>query len=77
MKRFPTRCWTIVTQGFMALGMSGAVSLLVTCVNTGVDAGLLQRWLGAWGFAFPIAWGAALVWRPVAFLLARLICDEA
>ena len=53
------------------------VALVVTALNTGVDAGLAARWIRAWTPACPCAIVAAYLWRPlawrIALALARLV----
>ncbi|WP_166636828.1 DUF2798 domain-containing protein [Cognatilysobacter terrigena] len=56
--------------GVLAIGMSAFVALVVTALNTGVDAGLAVRWLRAWGPACPAAIVAAYAWRPLAWRIA-------
>ena len=55
--------------------MSAFVALVVTAINTGVDAQLVARWLHAWRLALPAAIVAAYLFRPLAwrtaFVLAR------
>lgn len=59
--------------GFLAVGMSAFVALVVTVINTGVDAGLLVRWLHAWSIACPAAILAAYLLRPLALGAARAV----
>lgn len=56
--------------GVLAVGMSAFVALVVTALNTGVDAHLAMRWLHAWTPACPAAIVAAYAWRPVAWRIA-------
>lgn len=41
----------------MSIGLSGFLSAAITAINTGVDAGFIDRWLPAyalaWSLAFP------------------------
>lgn len=59
---------------FLATGMSAFVAAVVTCLNTGMDAGLAWRWLRAWSLAWPAAVAAAYLLRPLAW---RLSCAVA
>lgn len=59
--------------GFLAVGMSAFVALVVTAVNTGIDAGVLLRWARAWAIACPAAIVAAYLLRPWAMGLARTV----
>ena len=58
--------WRLIHTGLLSGGMSALVAFIVTLINTGVDAGLFQRWLIAWSLAYPVAWFAALIWGPSA-----------
>ena len=58
---------------FQATGMSAFVALVVTAINTGVDAHLVGRWLHAWRLALPAAIVAAYLFRPVAWRIALLM----
>lgn len=63
--------WRLVHTGLLSGGMSALVALIVTIVNTGIYAGLGQRWLVAWCLAYPVAWFAALIWGPSARMLTN------
>ena len=54
---------------FQATGMT-FVALVVTAINTGIDAQLVARWLHAWRLALPAAIVAAYLFRPVAWWIA-------
>ena len=58
---------------FQATGMSAFVALVVTAINTGVDAQLIARWWHAWRLALPAAIVAAYLFRPLAWRVARLL----
>jgi cation transporter-like permease len=58
---------------FQATGMSAFVALVVTAINTGVDAHLVARWLHAWRLALPAAIVAAYLFRPLAWRIALLL----
>jgi len=58
---------------FQATGMSAFVALVVTAINTGVDAQLVARWLHAWRLALPAAIVAAYLFRPLAWRIALLL----
>ena len=53
--------------------MSAFVALVVTAINTGVDAHLVARWLHAWRLALPAAIVAAYLFRPLAWRIALLL----
>jgi hypothetical protein len=57
---------------FQATGMSAFVALVVTAINTGLDAQLVARWLHAWRLALPAAIAAAYLFRPLAWRIALL-----
>jgi hypothetical protein len=61
---------------FLATGMSAFVALVVTAINTGVDGGLVQRWLGAWALALPAAIVAAYLFRPLAWRAAMALAQR-
>ena len=58
---------------FQATGMSAFVALVVTAINTGVDAQLIARWWHAWRLALPAAIVAAYLFRPLAWRVSRLL----
>ena len=58
---------------FQATGMSAFVALVVTAINTGVDAQLVARWLHAWRLALPAAIVAAYLFRPLAWRMALVL----
>jgi hypothetical protein len=70
MKRLPQRFWPIIFPGVVALGMAILMSGVITALNTGVDAGFFNRWGKSFALAFPLAWGAAIVWAPIARTIA-------
>lgn len=53
--------------------MSAFVALVVTAINTGVDAQLIARWWHAWRLALPAAIVAAYLFRPLAWRVALLL----
>ena len=59
--------------GVLAVGMSAFVAFAVTAINTGVDAQLASRWLGAWSLACPAAVVAAYLLRPLAWRVALAV----
>jgi hypothetical protein len=61
---------------FLALGMSAFDALVVTAINTGIDAGLALRWLGAWSRACPAAILAAYLLRPLAWRAALAVATR-
>jgi hypothetical protein len=65
--------WRLVHTGLLSGGMSALVAFIVTLINTGLDSGLFQRWLIAWGLAYPVAWFAALIWGPSAQKLTNWV----
>lgn len=54
----------------LAMMMSAFVAGVVTALNTGLDAGLVLRWLKAWALACPAAVVAAYLFRPLAWRVA-------
>lgn len=58
------------TQNFdNNLLMSG----VITVANTGMDTGIIQRWVHAFYIAFPSAFIALLILRPIASLITRAL----
>jgi hypothetical protein len=53
--------------------MSAFVAAVVTVVNTGLDAGTVVRWTGAWVLALPAAIVAAYLFRPMAWRAALAV----
>jgi hypothetical protein len=45
----------LVFSFFMALFMSGIMSLVITVFNLGFISNLFELWLKSWGFAFSVA----------------------
>jgi hypothetical protein len=62
--------------GFLAIGMSAFVALVVTAINTGVDLQLAARWFAAWALACPAAIVAAYLLRPLAWRAALAVASR-
>jgi hypothetical protein len=60
----------LVFSFFMALLMSGIMSLVISLFNLGLVDGILLRWLQAWLFAFSVALPAIILVTP---LVRRLV----
>ena len=60
----------LVFSFFMALLMSGIMSLVISLFNLGLVDGILLRWLHAWLFAFSVALPAIILVTP---LVRRLV----
>ncbi len=52
------------------------MSLAMTIVNTGLDAGFVLRWLTAWGISFAVAFPAAAVIIPAARKLTSHLLEH-
>ena len=48
----------------MGFGMSLLMTLIITCINTGMDNEYIDRFLKAWSISLPIAIIAALLVGP-------------
>lgn len=73
MNKLPARFTALVLAFWMSLLMAGLMSLIVTAINTGVDALLWQRWLGAFAKVWPIAFVALFLLRPLALRLTAAV----
>jgi hypothetical protein len=71
---FPPRYAPLVVSVLMTTYMAGLMTLAITLVNTGLDAGFLGRWAKAFLISWPIAFSLITVGRPLVLRLAdRLI----
>ncbi|SIR16996.1 Protein of unknown function [Rhizobium sp. RU20A] len=61
---------------FMAAIMAMIMSTVIVGANTGVDAGLPGRILGAYGLAMPVAFLSVLAVRPVVMRLVALVIHQ-
>lgn len=78
MHFIPKRYTQFVFYFFMALLMSGLMSLVITAINIGVVPHLLFAWFNAWFVGFAAALPAIVIVTPtvrkiVALLIAK--CD--
>lgn len=64
---------SIVFAFFMALLMSGIMSLIISIYNLGLVNNILHIWLKAWGFAFVVAFPVAMLVSPTVRGLVNLI----
>lgn len=61
---------------FMALLMSGIMSLVISLFNLGLVDDILGRWLHAWLFAFSVALPSIIAVTPVVRqLVAKVVGD--
>jgi Protein of unknown function (DUF2798) len=66
----------IVFAFFMALFMSGIMSLVITIFNIGLVSNIVVVWLKAWGFAFIVAFPTITVVAPIVNkLVSRVLKD--
>lgn len=73
MRRLATRYAPTLFAFFMSLFMAFIMTGLITVLNTGIQAGVLWRWLRAFLFAWPIAFLCVMVLAgPVRRLVAKL-----
>ncbi|WP_144394664.1 DUF2798 domain-containing protein [Pleionea sediminis] len=69
----PARFATYLVSFFMALFMSGIMSLVITVFNIGITSDLFVKWLNAWGFAFAVALPTIFVIAPLVRKLVTLL----
>lgn len=62
--RIPRRFAPVAFAFLMSLTLSGLLSLALTAINTGLDAGFLARWIHAYALAWSIAFPAATIVAP-------------
>lgn len=63
----------VVFSFFMALLMSGIMSLVITVFNIGFVADIISIWLKAWLFAFSVALPTILIISPLVHRLVSLV----
>jgi hypothetical protein len=61
--------FSLVMAALMSLFMSG----IVTVANTGIDAGIIGRWMCAFYIACPSAFVALIILRPIASRITRIL----
>lgn len=69
----PARFRAIVFAFFMALLMSGFMSLVISLFNLGLVPDILSRWLHAWVFAFAVAFPTVVLVAPVVQRLTNAV----
>ncbi len=64
---------------FMALLMSGIMSLVISMFNVGLASDIVSIWLKAWGFSFVVAFPAIIIVSPIVTLMVKFVvkADEA
>ncbi|MDG2154358.1 MAG: DUF2798 domain-containing protein [Gammaproteobacteria bacterium] len=72
----PKKYQPIVFSFFMALLMSGLMSLVVTTFNMGLVSNLVVIWLKAWGVAFSVAFPIIIVVTPIVRKLSDLVLRD-
>jgi len=71
---FHPRLQTVVFAFFMALFMSGFMSLVISIFNVGLVDNIVILWLKAWAFAFCVAFPTVILIAPLVHKLTnRLI----
>lgn len=63
----------IVFSFFMALLMSGIMSLVITVFNIGWVDNIVSIWLQAWLFAFSVALPTILIISPIVHRLVAIV----
>jgi hypothetical protein len=76
MKKLPNKFTPLVLGFWMSLLMAALMCLIVTAINTGIDAELGRRWLQAFVLVWPIAFAVLLVLRPVALRLTAWMVEH-
>ncbi len=67
---FPPRYAPLVVSMLMTTYMAGLMTLAITLVNTGLDAGFPGRWGRAFLISWPLAFVLITVGRPLVLRLA-------
>ena len=75
-KKLPARFTPLVLGFWMSLLMAALMCLIVTAINTGIDAELAAPWFKAFVLVWPIAFAVLLVLRPVAMRLTAWIVES-
>ncbi|WP_306173810.1 DUF2798 domain-containing protein [Pseudoalteromonas shioyasakiensis] len=65
------RLRTVVFAFFMALFMSGFMSLVISIFNLGLIDNIAAIWLKAWAFAFCVAFPTVIIVAPVVHKLTN------
>ncbi len=65
------RLRTVVFAFFMALFMSGFISLVISIFNVGLIDNITTIWLKAWAFAFCVAFPTVIFVAPVVHKLTN------
>lgn len=76
MPRFRPRHAPILLAFFTSLFMSFLMSMVITFINLGLRPDFLERWMGAFGLAFSVAFPAIMLVLPVARKLVTRLVDN-
>lgn len=66
----------VVFSFFMALLMSGIMSFVISVFNVGLVSNIISIWLGAWSFAFVVAFPTILVVAPLVHKLVAMVLQD-
>jgi hypothetical protein len=66
----------VVFSFFMALLMSGIMSLVISIFNVGMVTNIITLWLQAWSFAFIVAFPTIMIVSPVVHKLVSFVLHE-
>ncbi len=66
----------VVFSFFMALLMSGIMSLVISVFNVGLVSNIISIWLRAWSFAFVVAFPTILVVAPLVHKLVAMVLQD-
>jgi len=63
----------LVFSFFMAMFMSGVMSLVITTYNVGLVENITFLWLKSWGFSFIVAFPATVTVSPLVHVIVALV----
>ena len=66
----------VVFSFFMALLMSGIMSLVISIFNVGMVTNIITLWLQAWSFAFVVAFPAVVTVAPLVKKLTAAVVKK-
>lgn len=77
LRKLPARHAGVVMPLLLSLLMTCVVSLISTLHSIGPVHGLLQVWLGAWGWSWLAAFPTLLVALPLVRAITRMLVETA
>lgn len=77
MRKLPYKFSSLAFAFYMATIIAFMMCLLLTAINTGIDARFIQRVLGTYVIAMPVAFACVILVRPlVLYLVSKTVATK-